>query len=92
MKSAQDDAKEARDEARLARTDASAAHKEADDVRVQAAALRRDFDAIQDWVDRVVRAADAYRADMQADGRAIEDSGVLRMMRAINGGPHLEPR
>jgi uncharacterized protein (DUF3084 family) len=92
VKSAQDDAASARTEAKAAKDEAAAARQEADATYRQSVALRRDFEAIQDWVDRVVRVCEAYRNDMAAEGHEIEDSGVLRIIRVVNGGPHLEPR
>lgn len=92
VKAAQDEAREAREEAKEAKLGAAAAARESDETRVQAVKLRREFDAMQDWVDRVVRARDAYMADLTEAGRSIEDSGVLRILRAINGGPRIEPK
>jgi hypothetical protein len=92
VKQAQDEANEARAEAKEAKAEAAAARAEADATYRQSVQLRRDFAALQDWVDRVVRAARAYRADLESDGQQIEDSGVLRILNAINGGPEIDPR
>jgi ElaB/YqjD/DUF883 family membrane-anchored ribosome-binding protein len=88
VKQAQDEATAARDEAREAKTESAAARAESEQTRQQLVRIRREFDAMQDWVDRVVRARDAYVTEHPLDG--IEDSGVIRLMRAINGGPHSE--
>lgn len=90
VKQAQDEAMEARTEAKEAKSQASAAWAESEATRVQAVKLRREFDAMQDWVERVIRARDLFLADHQGEA-SIEDSGVLRLLRAINGGPRLEP-
>lgn len=87
VKQAQDEANEARREAREAKAESTAARVESESTRQQQVRLRRELDAMQDWVDRVVRARDAYVADHQ--DLSIEDSGVVRLLRAINGGPHL---
>jgi hypothetical protein len=87
VKAAQDDASSARAEAREAKAESAAARTEAEQTRQQAVRLRREFEAMQDWVDRVVRARDAYLNDHGGlDGLA--DTGAIRLMRAINGGPH----
>lgn len=88
VKQAQDEASAARTEAREAKAESSAAHAESEQTRQQQVKIRREMDAMQDWIDRVVRARDAYVAEHPMDG--IEDSGVIRLMRAINGGPHVE--
>lgn len=90
VKQAQDEATGARQEAREAKAESSAARTESEQTRQQQVQLRRDFDAMQDWVDRVVRARDAYLTDHPE--AEIEDSGVLRLMRVINGGPQIDPR
>jgi ElaB/YqjD/DUF883 family membrane-anchored ribosome-binding protein len=94
VKSAQDDAAAARAEAREAKVESAAARAESEQTRQQQeltrqkqVKLQREMDAMQDWVDRVVRARDAYVAEHPLD--QIEDSGVIRLMRAINGGPRL---
>lgn len=86
VKSAQDDAAAARAESREAKVESAAARTESEQTRQQSVKLRREFDAMQDWVDRVVRARDAYVAEHPLDG--IEDSGVIRLLRVVNGGPH----
>lgn len=90
VKQAQDEANEARQEARDAKAESTAARQESEATRQQQVALRRELEAMQEWIDRVVRARDTYLADHALD--SIEDSGVLRIMKAINGGPHLEAR
>lgn len=87
VKQAQDEATSAREEAREAKAESAAARAESEQTRQQQVKIRREMDAMQDWIDRVVRARDVYVAEHPAD--AIEDSGVIRLMRAINGGPHL---
>lgn len=84
VKQAQDEATDARTEAREAKAESAAARKESAETREQGDRLRREFSAMQDWVDRVVRARDAYLADSPAP----DDSGIIRLLRAINGGPH----
>jgi uncharacterized protein (DUF3084 family) len=90
VKQAQDEATEARQEARDAKAESTAARQESEATRQQQVTLRRELEAMQDWIDRVVRARDAYLADHAIE--TLEDSGMIRLMRAINGGPHLEPR
>lgn len=85
VKQAQDEATDARKEAREAKAESAAARSESEATRQQQVQLRRELEAMQDWVDRVIRARDAYVAEH--DLASIEDSGVVRMMRAINGGP-----
>lgn len=92
VKSAQDEASAARVEAKEAKAEAAAARVELDNTYRQSVQLRREFEAIQDWVDRVVRAANAYRQDAIDKGKGVEDSGVLRILNVINGGPHLDPK
>lgn len=87
VKQAQDEATSAREEAREAKAESAAARAESEQTRQQQVKIRREMDAMQDWIDRVVRARDVYVAEHPTD--AIEDSGVIRLMRAINGGPHL---
>lgn len=87
VKQAQDEAVEARKEAREAKTEASAARADSEVTRQQQVKIRRELDAMQDWVDRVVRARDAYLAEHTEP--EIDDTGMLRLLRAINGGPHL---
>jgi uncharacterized protein (DUF3084 family) len=91
VKQAQDEATDARTEAREAKTESAAARAESEQTRQQLVSMRREFDAMQDWVDRVVRARDMYIADHGGSLDAMEDSGVIRLMRAINGGPHPGP-
>jgi hypothetical protein len=50
--------------------------------------IRREFNAMEDWVDRVVRARDLYVAEHP--GTSVDDSGVIRILGAINGGPHFD--
>jgi hypothetical protein len=88
VRSAQDDATAAREESKAAKTEATAARQEADATWRRTVQLRRDIDGIQDWVDRVMRAADAYRADAEAGGRVVEDPGVIRLLNVLNGGPN----
>ena len=75
------EAREARDESRQAKADMG-------DLQRQHDVLRREMAAMQDWVDRVTRARDAYMADHPDALTEPEDSGVFRILRAINGGPH----
>lgn len=88
VKQAQDEALAARAEAKEAKVESTAARVESEQTRQHQVKLRREMDAMQDWMDRVIRARDAYVAEHPLDG--IEDSGVIRMVRAINGGPHVE--
>jgi hypothetical protein len=90
VKQAQDEATGARQEAREAKAESAAARAESEQTRQQQVKLRREFDAMQEWVDRVVRARDVYLAEHPET--TLEDSGVIRLMRAINGGPHIDPR
>jgi multidrug efflux pump subunit AcrB len=91
VKQAQEEANEARAEAKEAKVESAAARNESDQTRRQQIELRRQMDAMQEWMDRVVRAAAAYRLDNpQWDAEA--DSGVIRILRAINGGPHYDTR
>lgn len=87
VKQAQDEATDARTEAREAKTESAAARAESAATRQQADQLRREFNAMQDWVERVIRARDAYLADHNNDISLIQDSGAIRLLRAINGGP-----
>lgn len=88
VKQAQDEATDARTEAREAKTESAAARVESEETRQQLVRIRREFDAMQDWVERVVRARDAYITDHGGDVEAIGDTGAIRLLRAINGGPH----
>lgn len=87
VKQAQDEASAARTEAKEAKVESSAARSESEATRQQQVKIRRELDAMQDWVDRVVRARDAFVAEHPIE--SVDDSGVIRMLRAINGGPHL---
>lgn len=88
VKQAQEEAGEARREAKEAKAESAAARTESEQTRQQQVRLRREMDAMQDWMDRVLRAAAVYRAEHPAG--AEEDSGVIRILRAINGGPKFE--
>lgn len=88
VKQAQDEATDARTEAREAKAESAAARLESEQTRQQAVKIRREFDAMQDWVDRVVRARDAYLADHGGDIDALDDTAAIRLLRAVNGGPH----
>lgn len=90
VKQAQDEALDARTEARQAKTESAAVRLESEQTRQQVTRLRRDLNAMQDWVDGVVRARDRYMAEHPID--SIDDTGVLRLMRAINGGPSIGER
>ena len=92
VKQAQDEAGEARVEAKEAKAESAAARKESLETQRQSELLRREFAAMQDWVDRVVRARDAYIADHGGDVGRIQDSGAIRLLNAINGGPRITPR
>lgn len=87
VKQAQDEATAARTEAKEAKVESSAARAESEATRQQQVILRREMAAMQDWVDRVIRARDSFIADHPIE--SIDDSGVIRMLRAVNGGPHL---
>jgi uncharacterized protein (DUF3084 family) len=91
VKQAQDEATDARTEAREAKAESAAARLESEQTRQQQVRLRREFDAMQDWVERVIRARDAYVLDHGGNLDSLEDSAALRLVRAINGGPHLAP-
>jgi hypothetical protein len=86
VKQAQDEAMAARTEAKEAKSESSAARTEAEATRQQLVRIRREFNAMEDWVARVVRARDLY----VAEHTAIDDSGVIRILGAINGGPHFD--
>lgn len=88
VKQAQTEASEAKTEAKEAKAESAAARRESEETRVQADRLRREFVAMQDWVDRVIRARDAYIAD-HGGIETLEDTGAIRLLRAINGGPQL---
>jgi uncharacterized protein HemX len=88
VRQAQEEANEARREAKEAKVESSAARSESEQTRQQLATLRRELNAMQDWVDRVLRARDSYLNDHPN----LDDSGVMRLTQAINGGPHPEPR
>jgi hypothetical protein len=88
VKQAQDEATDARSEAREAKAESAAARTESEQTRQQLVKMRREFDAMQDWVDRVVRARDAYVADHGGDVDALDDTAAIRLLRAVNGGPH----
>jgi uncharacterized protein (DUF3084 family) len=90
VKQAQDEANEARTEAKEAKAESSAARVESEQTRQQLVRIRRELDAMQDWMDRVVRAAAVYRADHPEWDGPGTDSGVIRMLRAINGGPRAD--
>lgn len=77
-----------RQQAAAAQQDAAKAKADNEALEIRHRHLRRDMDAMQDWVDRVVRARDTYMRDLEARGSSVEDSGVIRLLRAINGGPH----
>lgn len=82
------DVERIRADAESARKNADKAREDNESLTLSHRQLRREMDAMQDWVDRVVRARDAYVAEHPLD--QIEDSGVIRLMRAINGGPHID--
>ena len=88
VKQAQDEATAARTEATAARADAAAARAESDATRRQAVKLRMEFDAMEEWVARVVRARDRFVAEHPIE--SVEDTGVLTILRAINGGPEIK--
>lgn len=81
------DVERIREDASAAREGAKQAQADNDALTISHRKLRSEMGAMQDWVERVVRARDAYVAEHPLDG--IEDSGVIRLMRAINGGPRL---
>lgn len=85
VKQAQDEAMAARTEAKEAKAESSAARAESEQTRQQLARIRREFNAMEDWVARVVRARDMY----VAEHTGVEDSGIIRILGAINGGPDL---
>lgn len=87
VKQAQDEAMSARTEAKEAKAESSAARAESEQTRQQLVRIRREFNAMEDWVARVVRARDQYVAEHSAG--ALDDSGVIRILGAINGGPDL---
>lgn len=87
VKQAQEEAGEARKEAKEAKAESAAARFESEQTRQQLVKIRREMDAMQDWMDRVMRAGAAYRAERPS---GVEDSGVIRILKAINGGPRFE--
>jgi hypothetical protein len=90
VKQAQDEATDARAEARAAKTESAAARVESEATRQQLVKIRREFDAMEEWVARVVRARDLYLSDHAENPDEIEDSGVFRLLKAINGGPKFD--
>lgn len=88
VKQAQDEAAGARAEVREVKAETAAVRIEAEATRQQQVKLRREFDAMQEWVDRVVRARDRYVAEHPLD--TLEDSGMIYLLRVINGGPAIE--
>lgn len=88
VKQAQDEAMAARTEAKEAKSESSAVRAESEATRQQLVRIRREFDAMEDWVARVVRARDLYIAEHPAE--SAENSGVIRILRAINGGPRFD--
>lgn len=90
VKQAQDEATDARKEAREAKAESAAVRAEAEATRQQLVRIRVEFDAMEEWVARVVRARDRYVAEHPE--ASVEDSGVFSLLRAINGGPALQGR
>ena len=89
VKQAQEEAATARQEAREAKAESAAARVESERAWQQSVLLRRQFDAMQDWVDRVLRARDTYLAEHGDDPARMGDTPVQRVLRAVDGGPSL---
>lgn len=86
VKQAHDDAAEARTDARTARTEVNSVRLENESIRRDHDGMRRDMAAMRDWMEAVVRARNAYVASADQDKL---DTGAIRLIGAINGGPHL---
>ena len=80
----------AKKDAADARADAAAARRDADATETQHRKLRREMAAMQEWVEGVIRARDRYISEFEASGKELTDTGAIRLLRAINGGPHIE--